>query len=867
MTPLHPKLRTTLLKDPAHIKEGLTSSLLIEYEGLVAQLYYIRTYSVQDLDDNVVRILEKNKSSKSVIDALKVIKKNKYNKHDLLEEIKKTIKDKKHEECKTIITKKIASSMPEELIKEIIGDDEFNKHETIIRKKIAASQTEMIEKIVKHGKFNKNEIDIQKNILSTRATELIKKYIGETDFKKKENEIQRTIKSNQTKLVQEIIAECEFSKHENTIRENIKPAQQDGQKDLINEINIFKTKYMPNFENVYKKWIKNQRASVTRSHHQLDPLKMDLGKFVLAIFFIGLVILLTFYTPPDGDKRPPGDFEPDSTNKKEQLLLDSVSTSFQGNDEKALLILLKKNKFEYRAVFHKTLLTAYYGQYNGAGRSLKSLLGVLSKTADIYKNNFDDPFLKKELVFYQALNQEEFGQKTNLEYLFQKAGKYSDAGIHDSARATLLGALEISRNIGDVKRETDIRDFLQYILYAGPSKVKALEAAKTIKDFANSVGYNFREEVACERITSSLMELGEYREARNYTERGIILAEQLGDATGLTSFYERLGEIETELGNFTNAVEAYQKSTVYNQKSKNADYESMIYNGLGTVYKRTGEYARAEEYLLKALDLSIQNKDAWNQAGILNNLADLFSLLNNYDKSNHYINLALSIAGSQNDDYLKADIKLSVGKLLKKQKKYNQARIHLKNALDAISHDNTKNYKPKRLESEILLNIADIYTLTKNFPSAIQSYEKSITLFKQTGVLGNIILAETRIADVFRKLKNYSKAMELLEKNIDLAKKINDPVPLAYVHYHKGITYYDQDNFKSAEKAFRIAIETVEKTRKKNISNEKILIDYFATSQDFYEKLILCLYEQGKYEQAYYYTELSEQYSTVKYLV
>jgi len=741
MTPLHPKLRSALLNEKAHIKRGLTSDNLKEYEGLLTQLHYLRHYPNQNLNSQALEILKKEQAQKATIDSLKTIATKKYiSKNLLLDDIKTNI-----------------------------GDDEYKKYEQIF----------------------------QQNIKSSQA-------------------------------------------------------------DLIKEIEDFRNDFMPSYGGIYNKWIKKQKTAITRNQHQLNPLKMDFGKYVIAFFVTGLIILLTFYSKPKMDLPPPGKFEPDSTKKNEKLLMDSLSRSFVENDEDRLVELLEEKKFEYRDVFHKTLLQAYHNHYYGSGKQLSSLQDLLLKTADIYQKNYNDPFLKKELLFYQTLDLEKFEQKIYLEQLVQKSGDYSSAEKADSARTTLQCALEISRRIGDVKRETDLLDDLQYILFAGPSQVKALEAAKRIKTFSHSIGYNFREEVACERIASSLVELGEYKEARDYIEQGINIALQLGDVIGMTSLSERLGLIETELGNYPGAVKAFKKAISYNIKSKNSYYEQLILGSFALVHKKMGEFAKSEEYLLQALDLARNNEDPWNEGVVLNNLAILFALLNNYDKSNNYIQQALSIANSHNDDHLKADIKLSIGKVLKKQKNYKEAAFNLEKALEAISHDNTEKYKPKRLESEILLNLADIYTLTNNFTDAIQYYEKSITLFKQTGDKGNIILAETRIADVYRKLKKYDKALNLLEKNTTYARKLNNPIALAYVHYNKGLTFFDMNNYESAEDSFKEAIGTVEKTREKNYTNEKILIDYFATSQDFYEKLILCLYNQGKYDQAYYYTGLSK---------
>ncbi|MBN1996345.1 hypothetical protein JW935_02250 [candidate division KSB1 bacterium] len=45
MTLLHPKLRQALLADPVHKTNGLNAEKLIEYDQLVAKLYYLRQSS------------------------------------------------------------------------------------------------------------------------------------------------------------------------------------------------------------------------------------------------------------------------------------------------------------------------------------------------------------------------------------------------------------------------------------------------------------------------------------------------------------------------------------------------------------------------------------------------------------------------------------------------------------------------------------------------------------------------------------------------------------------------------------------------------------------------------------------------------
>ena len=44
MSPMHPYLRQALLRDPEHRRRGLTAQILLEYERLLAQLFYATYY-------------------------------------------------------------------------------------------------------------------------------------------------------------------------------------------------------------------------------------------------------------------------------------------------------------------------------------------------------------------------------------------------------------------------------------------------------------------------------------------------------------------------------------------------------------------------------------------------------------------------------------------------------------------------------------------------------------------------------------------------------------------------------------------------------------------------------------------------------
>ncbi|MDQ7051361.1 MAG: hypothetical protein Q9P14_00080 [candidate division KSB1 bacterium] len=47
MSPMHPKLRQALLRDPEHRRRGLTAQKLLEYERLLTQLFFATHYAPQ----------------------------------------------------------------------------------------------------------------------------------------------------------------------------------------------------------------------------------------------------------------------------------------------------------------------------------------------------------------------------------------------------------------------------------------------------------------------------------------------------------------------------------------------------------------------------------------------------------------------------------------------------------------------------------------------------------------------------------------------------------------------------------------------------------------------------------------------------
>lgn len=133
-------------------------------------------------------------------------------------------------------------------------------------------------------------------------------------------------------------------------------------------------------------------------------------------------------------------------------------------------------------------------------------------------------------------------------------------------------------------------------------------------------------------------------------------------------------------------------------------------------------------------------------------------------------------------------------------------------------------------------SIANVYSKTNDYPHAIKSYRKALTIWKT--LFGenhsSIIKCLNNIGAVYDMKKNYSKALDYYQKAYELCQALNDP-DLALTARNMASTYELQGHYQQAAEHYEKALDFY---RKSSLGNDIYIKDIQASLQRVSSKII-----------------------------
>jgi tetratricopeptide (TPR) repeat protein len=100
------------------------------------------------------------------------------------------------------------------------------------------------------------------------------------------------------------------------------------------------------------------------------------------------------------------------------------------------------------------------------------------------------------------------------------------------------------------------------------------------------------------------LQLGHYREAENYFEKGLALCTEMGDRRNAAAMFSNLGESARLRGDYVAAVELYQKALKLAVEIGHRSSEFIYLSNLAGARLGLGQYEQAEAELRQAINLN-----------------------------------------------------------------------------------------------------------------------------------------------------------------------------------------------------------------------------------------------------------------------
>ncbi|CAH3015654.1 unnamed protein product [Porites evermanni] len=268
---------------------------------------------------------------------------------------------------------------------------------------------------------------------------------------------------------------------------------------------------------------------------------------------------------------------------------------------------------------------------------------------------------------------------------------------------------------------------------------------------------------------SIFKDLGEYVKAKEHLEKGLAIAEKIGDRETEAKCYASLGHIFASLSEYVKAKEHYEKGLAIAEKIGDRETEAKCYLNLGHIFASLSEYVKAKEHTEKGLAIAEKIGDRGTEAKCYVNLGKIFASFCEYVKAKEHSEKGLAIAEKIGDRETEAKFYLNLGKIFVSLSEYVKAKEHYKKGL-AIA----EKIGDRGIEAECYVNLGRIFASLSEYVKAQEHSEKGLAIAEKIGDREREAKCYLNLGHIFTSLSEYVKAQEHSEKGLAIAEKIGD---------------------------------------------------------------------------------------------
>ncbi len=221
--------------------------------------------------------------------------------------------------------------------------------------------------------------------------------------------------------------------------------------------------------------------------------------------------------------------------------------------------------------------------------------------------------------------------------------------------------------------------------------------------------------------------LGNYPQALEYTQKSLVIEEELGYKKGAASSMGNIGLIYYSLGNIPLALENILKALAIYEEFGDEQSIAICLSNIAIIYQSQGNNIRALEY--NESSLKIQEK-LGNKKGIASSLAN-------------------------------------IGNIYSEQDQYSLAMQNYEKSL-ALMED----IGDKKGIAEITINIGGIYGKQENYMRAMEYYQKSLVMLNEIGDKANIGIVLQAIGWFHQEQGKKTLAVDYCQEALTLTKEI-----------------------------------------------------------------------------------------------
>ncbi|MBL6445861.1 tetratricopeptide repeat protein [Fulvivirga sp. 29W222] len=232
--------------------------------------------------------------------------------------------------------------------------------------------------------------------------------------------------------------------------------------------------------------------------------------------------------------------------------------------------------------------------------------------------------------------------------------------------------------------------------------------------------------------------------ALSYTQKALALAEEIEDASGISSSYNNIGVVYKNRGELDKALENYILALRIQEENKFIDALAYTYSNIGTVYSLKREYDKALQYFYKANDQFESIGHKLRIVGSLNNIGNVFEAQGYYDEALEYYLRSLAIYG-EIEDNSKAFVPFNnIGNIYFRKGKYEEARAYYESSLDLERLNNDLNGQANALH-----NIGMVEKVLGKYDGALEIFNETLSIAQETNNKRLLVIIYQSIAETY----------------------------------------------------------------------------------------------------------------------
>lgn len=252
--------------------------------------------------------------------------------------------------------------------------------------------------------------------------------------------------------------------------------------------------------------------------------------------------------------------------------------------------------------------------------------------------------------------------------------------------------------------------------------------------------------------------------ARNYAEKGLELARELGYSKGMAHSYYQIALISSATGSYIDALEYLSICLSLYDEAGYRSGVAAVNNCYGALHYELKNYFKAGEYFRKSIRAYKDIGDTASLGALYMNLGSVFNELGNYDSSFYYFSAAKEIFQKTHDQENLASLFLCIGEYYELTGRMKEAKENMFEGLDLSKRINNKGAM-----LDIYYFLGRNYNKNKQYYESIRYLDTALVLAYEAKNPGKKKLIAEELMIAYSALEQFSQAFYYAELFLNMS--------------------------------------------------------------------------------------------------